>query len=111
MRLLAGVVDLDELAKARTRLENEPIGAALPWVVNAWLLPTSLLVHGDEYDILSRYRTRAAESLSLLCELPVAEFHRVVATHSDRILDSLLDDALAELAKLDVIPSGGSSGS
>ena len=111
VRLLAGSVDLDELAKVRARLENEPIGAALPWVVNALLLPTSLLVHGDEYDILSRYRTRAAESLSLLCELPVAEFHRIIATHSDRVLDALLDDALAELAKLDAIPSGGSTGS
>uniref|UniRef100_E6Q7F5 Uncharacterized protein n=1 Tax=mine drainage metagenome TaxID=410659 RepID=E6Q7F5_9ZZZZ len=111
VRLLAGSVDLDELAKVRARLENEPIGAALPWVINALLLPTSLLAHGDEYDILSRYRTRAAESLSLLCELPVAEFHRIIATHSDRVLDALLDDALAELAKLDAIPSIGSTGS
>ncbi|NNM92328.1 MAG: hypothetical protein HKL92_03215 [Candidatus Eremiobacteraeota bacterium] len=109
--LLAGSVDIDELASARARLENEPIGAALPWVINALLLPTSLLAHGDEYDILSRYRTRAAESLSLLCELPVAEFHRVIATHSDRVLDALLDDALAELAKIDAIPSSGSNGS
>ncbi len=110
-QLLAGSVDLDELVELRRRLENEPIGAALPWVVNARLLPTTLLVHGEEYDILSRYRARAAESLALLCELPVAEFHRVIATHNDRVLDTLLDEALAELAKLDAIPSSGSSGS
>ena len=102
MRLLAGVVDLDALARARARLENEPIGAALPWIVNVELLPTTLLVHGEERDILSQYRARAAESLDVLCELPVAEFHRVIATHTDRVLDALLDDALAELAKLDV---------
>ncbi len=102
MRLLAGIVDLDDLAQARARLENEPIGAALPWVITVQLLPTVLLVHGHERDILSQYRARAAESLAVLCELPVAEFHRVIATHSDRVLDSLLDDALAELAKLDV---------
>ncbi len=109
--LLAGSVELDELVDLRRRLENEPIGAALPWVINARLLPTTLLVRGEEYDILSRYRARAAESLALLCELPVAEFHRVVATHNDRVLDTLLDEALAELAKIDAIPSGGSSGS
>ncbi len=102
MRLLAGIVDLDDLEQARARLENEPIGAALPWVITVQLLPTVLLVHGQERDILSQYRARAAESLAVLCELPVAEFHRVIATHSDRVLDSLLDDALAELAKLDV---------
>ena len=102
MRLLAGVVDLDEIARARARLENEPIGAALPWVINVQLLPTVLLVHGEERDILSQYRARAAENLAVLCELPVAEFHRVIATHSDRVLDTLLDDALAELGKLDV---------
>jgi len=111
LRLLAGSVDIDELAKDRARLENEPIGAALPWVINARLLPTSLLAHGDERDILSRYRSRAVESLAVLCELPVAEFHRVIATHSDRVLDALLDEALAELAKHDAIPSSGSSGS
>ena len=109
--LLAGSVELDELVDLRRRLENEPLGAALPWVINARLLPTTLLVRGEEYDILSRYRARAAESLALLCELPVAEFHRVIATHNDRVLDSLLDDALAELAKIDAIPSNGSSGS
>ncbi len=102
MRLLAGIVDLDDLAKARARLENEPIGAALPWVINVQLLPTVLLVRGEERDILSQYRARAAENLAVLCELPVAEFHRVIATHSDRVLDTLLDDALAELGKLDV---------
>ena len=102
MRLLAGTVDLDALARTRARLENEPIGAALPWIVNVELLPTTLLVHGEERDILSQYRARAAESLDVLCELPVAEFHRVIATHTDRVLDALLDDALAELAKLDV---------
>ncbi|MGC8486103.1 MAG: hypothetical protein ACP5O6_10825, partial [Candidatus Baltobacteraceae bacterium] len=102
MRLLAGIVDLDALARARIRLENEAIGAALPWVINVELLPTTLLVHGEERDILSQYRARAAESLAVLCELPVAEFHRVIATHTDRVLDALLDDALAELGKLDV---------
>ena len=101
MRLLAGIVDLDELDRARARLENDAIGSALPWVINVQLLPTVLLVRGEELDILSQYRARAAESLAVLCELPVAEFHRVIATHSDRVLDTLLDNALAALTKLD----------
>ncbi len=101
MRLLAGTVDLDELDRARARLENEAIGSALPWVINVQLLPTVLLFRGEELDILSQYRARAAESLAVLCELPVAEFHRVIATHSDRVLDTLLDGALAALTKLD----------
>jgi len=109
VRKLVGNVDLDALAKARVRLDLEPIGAALPWLVNALLLPTVLLDANSERDLLGAYRERAIESFSTLCELPVEEFHRVIATHSDRELDALLDAALPDLVGLDAIASGENS--
>ncbi len=92
-----GPVDLDLLRALATELEGAPLGAVTPWVVNAQMLGTYVLHDGERHDALAAYREGVLKVFSLLSELPIDEFHRVLTTSVNRGLDAALADAIESL--------------
>jgi uncharacterized repeat protein (TIGR01451 family) len=100
-----GAVDVDILRALMPELDNAPLGAVNPWVINAQLLGTTVLHDGTSSTVLAGYRAEVLGVLTVLSELPMDEFHRVLTTSVNRTLDEALAgvlDALRGAAHLTV---------
>ena len=102
---IEGPIDSDRLRALIPELDNAPLGAVNPWIINAQLLGSSILHDGTSSDALAAYRSETLNVFSLLSELPMEEFHRVLTTSVNRGLDDALAavlDALRGAAHLAV---------
>ena len=87
---LEGAVELDVVRALRDELESAPIGAATPWVINAQLLGSTIYRDGERSDELESYRAELLDVFSVVSELPIDEFHRVITSSVNRNLDGAL---------------------
>jgi hypothetical protein len=94
---LEGPIDVDLLRALGAQLEAAPLGAVTPWVIAAQLLGTTIRHDGATYDALGRYRGEILKVLTVLSELPIDEFHRVLTTSVNRSLDESLAAVLEAL--------------
>jgi hypothetical protein len=94
---LEGTVDVYALRSLAAELESAPLGAVTPWVINAQLLGTRVRFDGTSNDALGRYRGEILKVLTVLSELPIDEFHRVLTTSVNRSLDESLAAVLEAL--------------
>ena len=94
---LRGTIDVDLLHSLSGELETAPLGAVTPWVINAHLLGTTIAHDGTENDSLGHYRGELLKVLTVLSELPIDEFHRVLTTSVNRSLDESLGSVLEAL--------------
>ncbi|HTA37729.1 MAG TPA: hypothetical protein VK760_01565 [Candidatus Acidoferrales bacterium] len=94
---LSGAIDVDLLHALSSELESAPLGAVTPWVINAHLLGTTIEYDGSSNDVLGRYRGEVLKVLTVLSELPIDEFHRVLTTSVNRSLDESLGGVLEAL--------------
>ena len=94
---IEGRVNVDVMRALMSELDTAPLGAVTPWVINAQLLGTTILHDGTQSDVLAAYRTEALKVLTVLSELPIDEFHRVLTTSVNRSLDEALAAALDAL--------------
>lgn len=88
-----GSVELDVVRSLLPELESAPVGAVTPWLINAQLLGTTIYNDGNRSDSLEHYRAELLNVLTVLNELPIEEFHRVLTSSVNRTLD----DALAQV--------------
>lgn len=88
-----GSVELDVVRALLPELEAAPVGAVTPWLINAQLLGTTIYHEGDRSDSLEQYRAELLNVLTVLNELPLEEFHRVLTSS----VNKTLDDALASV--------------
>ncbi|HVA28636.1 MAG TPA: hypothetical protein VNF68_10670, partial [Candidatus Baltobacteraceae bacterium] len=94
---IAGAIELDVVQALVPELDGVPLGAVTPWLINAQLLGTTLYHDGERSEELEHYRTELLTVLTVLSELPIDEFHRVVTTSVNRTLDDLLANVLNAL--------------
>jgi uncharacterized repeat protein (TIGR01451 family) len=94
---VAGQVELDVVRALLPDLESAPLGAVTPWLINAQLLGTTIYHGSDRADALESYRAELLHVLSVLNELPIEEFHRVLTSSVNRTLDEALAQAIDAL--------------
>ena len=94
---IEGAVDLDVLRSLADDLEGVPLGGVIPWVINAQLLGTTLYHDGRKSDSIETYRAELLNVFTVLAELPMMEFHRVLTTSVNRTLDDSLAAVLDAL--------------
>jgi hypothetical protein len=94
---VSGAIELDVVRSLIPELESAPLGAAVPWLINAQLLGTTVYHDGQTGEALEQYRTELLGVLHVLNELPIEEFHRVLISSVNRTLDDALASVLAEL--------------
>jgi uncharacterized repeat protein (TIGR01451 family) len=94
---LQGTIDVDRLRALSSELETAPLGAVTPWVINAHMIGTTSVYDGSANDALGNYRGEVLKILTVLSELPIDEFHRVLTTSVNRSLDESLAGVLAAL--------------
>jgi len=87
---VTGAIELDVVRALVPELGAAPLGAVQPWLINAQLLGTTLYHDGEQSEELEHYRAELLNVLTVLSELPMEEFHRVLTTS----VNSTLDDAL-----------------
>jgi hypothetical protein len=92
-----GAVELDVVRALVPELDAAPLGAATPWLINSQLLGTTVYHDGARSDVLEQYRTQVRGVLSVLSELPIEEFHRVLTSSVNRTLDEALAQVLDAL--------------
>jgi hypothetical protein len=88
-----GAIELDVVRALLPELDQAPVGAATPWLINAQLLGTTIYHDGTKSEVLEQYRSELLSVLHVLNELPLEEFHRVLTTSQNKTLD----DALAQV--------------
>lgn len=88
-----GAIELDVVRSLLPELDAAPVGAVTPWLINAQLLGTTIYHDGVKTDVLENYRSELLSVLTVLNELPLEEFHRVLTTSQN----PGLDDALAQV--------------
>jgi len=94
---VSGAIELDVIRALLPDLESAPLGAVTPWLLNAQILGHTIY-HGDERsEALERYRGELLHVLSVLNELPIEEFHRVITSSVNRTLDDALAQAVDAL--------------
>jgi uncharacterized repeat protein (TIGR01451 family) len=81
---LQGPLDVAMLHTLAGELESAPLGAVTPWFINAQILGSAILYEERENDALGRYRGEILKVLTVLSELPIDEFHRVLTTSVNR---------------------------
>ncbi len=87
---IAGAIEIDVARSLLPDLETVPLGAVTPWLLNAQLLGT-MVYHGSyRTDALESYRGELLQVLTVLSELPIEEFHRVLMSSVNRTLDEAL---------------------
>ena len=94
---VAGAIELDVIHALLPDLESAPLGAAMPWLLNAQLLGTTVYHGSDRSDALETYRGELLHVLTVLSELPIEEFHRVLTSSVNRTLDDALAQAIESL--------------
>lgn len=94
---IEGAIDVNVLRSLIPELDAAPLGAVTPWVINARMLGTAVLHDGTQNDVLGAYRDQVLKVFTVLSELPMDEFHRVLTTSVNRSLDESLSDLLDAL--------------
>ncbi|HTZ55975.1 MAG TPA: hypothetical protein VMB20_13010 [Candidatus Acidoferrum sp.] len=94
---VVGQVEIDVVRALLPDLESAPLGAVTPWLINAQLLGTTIYHGSDRSDALESYRGEVLHVLSVLNELPLEEFHRVLTSSVNRALDEALAQAVNAL--------------
>ena len=94
---VTGAIELDVVRALVPELDAAPLGAVTPWLINAQLLGTTLYHDGERSEELEHYRTELLNVLTVLSELPMEEFHRVLTTSVNRGLDDALAHVLNAL--------------
>ena len=94
---ISGPVDRDRIVSRLTSLESEALGSALPWLVLAEFLGTTITVDGATSEVLGSYRSALIAAFANVSALPLEEFHRVLAESSNPGLDAKLADVKAAL--------------
>ena len=94
---VTGAIELDVVRSLLPDLESAPLGAVTPWLINAQLLGTTIYHGADRSDALETYRGELLHVLSVLNELPIEEFHRVLTSSVNRTLDEALANAIDAL--------------
>jgi uncharacterized repeat protein (TIGR01451 family) len=94
---ISGAIELDVVRALLPDLESAPLGAVTPWLINAQLLGTTIYHGGERDDALETYRGELLHVLSVLNELPIEEFHRVLTSSVNRALDEALANAMDAL--------------
>ncbi len=94
---IEGSIDADKVRALMPELDTAPLGAVNPWIINAHLLGTSVLHDGTRADALAPYREELLRVFTVLSELPIDEFHRVLTTSVNRGLDDSLGGVLDAL--------------
>jgi len=92
-----GPVDADLVRALVPDLENAPLGAVAPWLANAHMLGGTIYHDGTRSDALAAYRREIQSVLSVLSELPMEEFHRVLTTSVNHTLDEAFAGVLDAL--------------
>ena len=95
---LSGAANLDALRRRADELEHAPLGAVVPWIVNAQLVGERVEYNGGvRSDVLGLYRAELVKVFSVLETLPMPEFHRVLTSSVNRTLDDALGAVLDAL--------------
>src|SRR5262249_40252502 len=94
---IEGSIDVDKVRALMPELDTAPLGAVNPWIINAQLLGTGVLHDGTRSDALAAYREEILRVFTVLSELPIDEFHRVLTTSVNRGLDDSLAGVLDAL--------------
>ena len=94
---VTGAIELDVVRALLPDLESAPLGAVTPWLINAQLLGTTIYHGNVRSDTLETYRGELLHVLSVLNELPIEEFHRVLTSSVNRTLDEALANAIDAL--------------
>ena len=94
---VVGQVEIDVVRALLPDLESAPLGAVTPWLINAQLLGTTIYHGSERADALETYRSEVLHVLSVLNELPLEEFHRVLTSSVNRTLDETLAQAINAL--------------
>jgi len=94
---ISGAVEVDVVRAVLPELESSPLGAVAPWLINGQLLGTTVYHGAERSDALESYRTELLRVLSVLNELPIEEFHRVLTSSVNRSLDESLGQAMNAL--------------
>jgi len=94
---LEGSVNVDILRALSPELDSAPLGAVTPWVISAQLLGEVILRDDLRDESLGRYRAEVLKVLTVLSELPIDEFHRVLTTSVNRSLDESLASVIGAL--------------
>jgi hypothetical protein len=94
---IEGAVELDVVRSLAADLDGMPLGAVAPWQINAQLLGTTIYHEGEKSDALESYRAELLNVFSVLAELPMMEFHRVLTSSVNRTLDESLAAVLETL--------------
>jgi hypothetical protein len=66
-------------------------------LINAQLLGTTIYNDGNRSDSLEQYRAELLNVLTVLNELPIEEFHRVLTSSVNRTLDDALGQVIEAL--------------
>jgi uncharacterized repeat protein (TIGR01451 family) len=94
---VVGQVEIDVVRALLPDLESAPLGAVTPWLINAQMLGTTIYHGSERADTLENYRDQVLHVLSVLNELPLEEFHRVLTSSVNRALDEALAQAIESL--------------
>ncbi|MGA7570248.1 MAG: hypothetical protein WCA80_05520, partial [Candidatus Aquilonibacter sp.] len=94
---VSGAIELDVVQSLLPDLESAPLGAVTPWLLNAQLLGTAIYHGSERSEALEAYRGELLHVLSVLSELPIEEFHRVLTSSVNRTLDGALANAIDAL--------------
>jgi hypothetical protein len=94
---ISGPIDRDRIVSRLTSLESEALGSALPWLVLAEFLGTTITVDGATSEVLGSYRSALIAAFANVSALPLEQFHRVLAESSNPGLDAKLTDVKAAL--------------
>lgn len=94
---LTGAIEIDVARALLPDLETAPLGAVTPWLLNAQLLGVTVYHGAYRSDALETYRGELLHVLTVLSELPIEEFHRVLTSSVNRTLDEALAQAMESL--------------
>ncbi len=94
---IEGSVDVATFKPLLAELDASPIGSATPWMINAQVLGTSITTDDGIDTAIASYRAQLLDIFGVLSELPLDEFHRVLASSVNRTLDDALTAVLQTL--------------
>jgi hypothetical protein len=100
---VAGLVDAERVHALVTELRASPLGSAIPWILCAELLGTSIEYRGASSVVLETYRRHLLERLVSFADQSPQIFRRWLAAGEERDLDARLAvvlDALRGAAAL-----------
>ncbi len=94
---IEGSIDCNALERLAAELDTAPLGAVTPWLTNVALLGSATDRDGERSGVLRAYRDELFGVFSVLNDLPIEEFHRVLTSSVNRRLDESLAEVLGAL--------------